>query len=262
LNGLCLCLLALSLAQTSGGPFRNLDFEEVNTNAVAVTLCGFPTYCGYGPVEELLPGWKLYFRTNLLTIIGYNHPGDGGSFPTIVTKEEQIGFLPNSIAGKFGLYIAPGTDSPFTLTQEGEIPANAQILTAAGGARGFMPIQLMVNGTPLILSTALRGWDVSAFAGQTVELEFLFDRNPNFESPVILIDSFSFVVPNVAIVRSGATVTVSWPFLPTGFVVESTSDMSAMNWPPLLEVPIINNHRWEVTLPVSLPYRYFRLHKP
>jgi hypothetical protein len=256
----------LSDAQSSANvrsPFRNLDFEEVNTNAVGLTLCGLPTYCGYGPIGELLPGWKLYFRKNLLSIIGYNHPGDGGSFPTIVTKEEQTWFLPNSVSGNFGLYIEPGTDHPFTLTQEGDVPANAQTLTLRGGARGFTPIQLMVNRTPLTLSTALRGWDVSAFAGQTVELKYLFEQKPlNFESDIILIDSFSFVVPNLAIGRSGMSVTVSWPFLPAGFVVEFTSDMSAMNWQPLLEVPIMNNNRWEVTLPASLPHRYFRLHKP
>ena len=68
---------------------------------------------------------------------------------------------------------------------------------------------------------------------------------------------------NLTIVRSNsATVTVSWPFPSAGFVLESTTSLSPMNWVPAPEVPTTNNVCLEVTAPLEPQERYFRLHKP
>jgi hypothetical protein len=66
----------------------------------------------------------------------------------------------------------------------------------------------------------------------------------------------------LAIVRNDTSVTVSWPFPSTGFVLESTTNLSPANWQPVAEAPMVNNGRWEVTLPVDQQQRYLRLHKP
>jgi hypothetical protein len=66
----------------------------------------------------------------------------------------------------------------------------------------------------------------------------------------------------LAIVRHDRTVTVSWPFPSTGFVLESTTNLNPPNWQPVVEVPMAIEGRWEVTLPVDQAQRYLRLHKP
>jgi hypothetical protein len=57
------------------------------------------------------------------------------------------------------------------------------------------------------------------------------------------------------------TVTLSWPFSSTTFVLESTPVLSPANWLPAGS-PLTNNGRWEVTVPFNQGERYFRLHKP
>jgi hypothetical protein len=66
----------------------------------------------------------------------------------------------------------------------------------------------------------------------------------------------------LAIARTDISVTVSWPFPSTGFILESTTSLSAPNWQPGGDPPIRNNNRWEVTVPLGEPERYFRLRKP
>jgi len=64
------------------------------------------------------------------------------------------------------------------------------------------------------------------------------------------------------VVRSNSTAVVSWPFPSTGFVLESTTNLSLMNWQRAVETPTTNNARLEVTVSADQQARYFRLHKP
>ena len=66
----------------------------------------------------------------------------------------------------------------------------------------------------------------------------------------------------LAIVRGGTTVTLSWPFPSTGFVLESTPSLSPQTWQPAVEAPTTNNGRMDLTVPANLRERYFRLRKP
>jgi hypothetical protein len=66
----------------------------------------------------------------------------------------------------------------------------------------------------------------------------------------------------LAIARTDSSVTVSWPFPSTGFILESTTSLSTPNWQPAGDAPIRNDDRWEVTVPLGEPERYFRLRKP
>src|SRR5439155_11752682 len=129
---------------------------------------------------ELLPGWNLYAGTRALSIVAYNNPGDLGADPSIITREAQSGAgFPNSLSGNYGLFVASGRlQSPFNLLQDGEVPADARFLTVQGGSLGENPVELTVNGNSLPYSHAIRGlgWDVSLFAGQSVELRFVFPQ--------------------------------------------------------------------------------------
>ncbi len=58
------------------------------------------------------------------------------------------------------------------------------------------------------------------------------------------------------------TATISWPAPSTGFVLESAANLGAPDWRTAAEVPTTHNGRWEVTVSLDQPGRYFRLHKP
>ena len=79
----------------------------------------------------------------------------------------------------------------------------------------------------------------------------------------VLLNTCASAGVELAIVRSNSTTAVvSWPFPSTGFVLESTTNLSLTNWQRAVEVPATNNGRLEITVSADPQARYFRLHKP
>jgi len=78
----------------------------------------------------------------------------------------------------------------------------------------------------------------------------------------VLLNTCASAGFNLAIARSNSTVTVSWPLSSTGFVLESTTDLTLTNWQSASEVTATNNGRLEVSVPLDQAKRYFRLRKP
>jgi hypothetical protein len=66
----------------------------------------------------------------------------------------------------------------------------------------------------------------------------------------------------LSIVSSNSTLTLSWPFPSTGFVLESTPSLRPPNWQPAPESAVTNHSLLEVLVPVNPGSRYFRLRKP
>ena len=62
-------------------------------------------------------------------------------------------------------------------------------------------------------------------------------------------------------VRNDTSVTISWPFPSTGFVLESTTSLNPPDWQPAAEVAATNNGRWEIRVQLDGLERYFRLRK-
>jgi hypothetical protein len=67
---------------------------------------------------------------------------------------------------------------------------------------------------------------------------------------------------NLVIARTGSSVTVSWPFPSTGFILESKADLNLTGWQPATGQLMTNNGLLELTIPLNQRERYFRLHKP
>ena len=78
----------------------------------------------------------------------------------------------------------------------------------------------------------------------------------------ILLNTCVSAGPDIAIVGSNATATVSWPLPSTGYVLESTASLSLTNWQLAPEMRTTNDARLEVSVPLSQQERYFRLRKP
>jgi len=56
-------------------------------------------------------------------------------------------------------------------------------------------------------------------------------------------------------------VVLFWPFPFTGFGLQSSTNLSAPAWQAATEVPSTNHGRWEVTVQINQPQRYFRLQR-
>jgi uncharacterized protein (DUF2141 family) len=78
----------------------------------------------------------------------------------------------------------------------------------------------------------------------------------------VLLNTCASTAPSLSIVSSNSTLTLSWPFPSTGFILESTPSLRPPNWQPAPESAVTNNGLLEVLVPVNPGSRYFRLHKP
>ena len=78
----------------------------------------------------------------------------------------------------------------------------------------------------------------------------------------VLLNTCVSASPSLAASLSNTTLTVSWPFPSSGFVLESATSLSLPDWQPAPESAVTNNALLEVMVPVNPGSRYFRLHKP
>ncbi len=74
--------------------------------------------------------------------------------------------------------------------------------------------------------------------------------------------AFEFFDMPLSIVRSGSTVSLSWPSAPTGFRLYSSTSLSPANWSPVNTAPTVSNGRNVVTLSISPGDQFFRLERP
>jgi len=178
-------LYALAFASTCSfaGQFQNLDFDAATTN---ITI-GLPPDqgAGYGSTSDLLPGWQLLQGTGPVSLVGLNLNPISLGVASIYDHDSQ-GF-PASVLGRYSLGLYPGYNlifdyQPFSLQQTGDIGANMQTIRFLNYGS---PFEVMVNGTRISLTyeyqpgspdldtrQAIVTGDISAFAGQTVQLKF------------------------------------------------------------------------------------------
>lgn len=183
-------LLLLVTRVVQGGEFINLDFELANTNTSQM----FPTTLGFvygsGPVSDLLPGWQLSRGGTNETLLFFNNLPPDPVGQSLISKE-ALNFY-QEVFGRGGFQgeyvLAFTTDQiPFVLSQTGEVPADARLLTVRWGGYGPLFREIRINGT------LIENGDVSAFAGQLVELQLIMQSGgaPSY----FAVDTISFSVP-------------------------------------------------------------------
>src|SRR5256884_1322846 len=177
------CALGLALSSAFAATFQNLDFDSATTN---ITLSLPPDQgVGYGPASDLLPGWQLFQGTDPVSLVGYDL--NPISLPDASIYDANSQGFPAPVSGRYSLGLYPGYNAlfeyePLSLVQTGDIGANVQSIRFINYGS---PFELRVNGTliPLRYEFQLAGTnldtrlanvvgDVSAFAGQTVQLKF------------------------------------------------------------------------------------------
>jgi uncharacterized repeat protein (TIGR03803 family) len=74
---------------------------------------------------------------------------------------------------------------------------------------------------------------------------------------------FSLALPQLAIIRSGAGVILTWPTNAAGFVLQSASNLvSPADWTAVSPGPVVLNGRNTVTNSLASGTRFFRLFHP
>ena len=217
-KSLALICLSIALQQVRGAPFQNLDFDAGQTN---ITISIPPDEGdGYGPVADLLSGWRLLQGTNEVSLIGLNLNPIGLGVSSIYNADSQGFDAP--VFGNYSLGLYPGYNllfeyRPFTLVQQGDLGPEIRSIRFFnyGG-----PVELRLNGTLIPLDYAYQPGgtdpdtrlavvtgDVSDFAGEFVELRLTTVDAPN--SAVNGLDSIEFttqIVPEpgvLALLSSG-----------------------------------------------------------
>ena len=164
--------IALLPSLSGGAPFRNLGFDEVNTNAVDFNA---GPVSGQGSTGELLPGWQLYHGDTPVTMMGFNFLPTTGDLATVFNHDPQSPWRAYPpIDGRYGLCLQEVAGSEaYTLIQTGEIPEGTRFLSYF-----FIqnPMSLSINGEAITPDPTYSDFaeqvvrDVSRFAGKEVEL--------------------------------------------------------------------------------------------
>ncbi len=160
-----------ALSVYAQGTFQNLDFESAYPNIQPSSPSG------QYPVTTLLPDWTVYLGTNQQTQMGYQLISFGATFVSLLNTNSIYGF--SSISGQYSVLLQGGVDAPdASISQAGLVPAGTESIQFEALA-GAGPLFLSLGGQNIPVLTlgtgpnyTLFGGDVSAFAGQTAQLEF------------------------------------------------------------------------------------------
>jgi hypothetical protein len=189
------CLLAASVCALGAGPFRNLGFEEANTNSATLywgrdALGEKFILTGSGPTADLLPGWEVLLGGERQAGVAYNNVNFG--YPSLTIYDRVTLGHPLETENRFYVQLATLTpDSPagvpVSIVQTGLVPADAKYLSWDDDTLSGPIVRPSVNGTPLgLVSMTLqpgRGhvtYDVSQYADQEVTLALtLFPWGPH-----------------------------------------------------------------------------------
>jgi hypothetical protein len=190
-----LLLLAAWPILAHAAPFQNLGFDQARTNTLSPDPG--PILRGIGPTEDLLPNWELTRGGIPQPTMGLNLDLLSFGYATLISAD-QSGFFRFPVDGAYALRLVgtPGNQEPFALSQRGDFPADALFLSYRYSGFEFA---LTLNGTPIrpvIETSTLQAFDISQFAGQTVDLQLTAQGPlmPN-QAGISYIDSIAFVIP-------------------------------------------------------------------
>lgn len=236
---LLICCFGLAAALAPAAPFVNLDFESAKPE-------------NGNRIRDLMPGWLL----NGSSDNGMNYNGDCDEFCGAFISRAGLAtgdlylttYFPNGLHGNYGLGLAPKPDFPLTLSQRGDVPAEAKYLylDAQVSQGAYVLVYLDTSRVTEQFVNGAFYTDISAFAGKTVNLELRFYSNqvtpaiaPAIGVPpaVVGLDAVVFLVPPKLETASPSLgtngFTLSWTNdVSTRYQVEFTTNFPA-KWQPI-----------------------------
>jgi len=188
------------------GTFQNLDFESAN-----VPPSGPQPYGTFVSVGSALPDWTAYLGTGRLTQVGYNSPTAGTATISLLgptwNNSDVALYRVGIIDGNYSVTLQSGgmpanilVGENASIGQNGTVPATAESVQFEALAIGpfsvsfagnaLDPVALSSGRSPDGLAYTLYGANISAWAGQSGELEFTADYNVH--DPYLVLDDISF----------------------------------------------------------------------
>ena len=97
--------------------------------------------------------------------------------------------------------------------------------------------------------------------GVTIDL-FLFSTHTNLMEYYTQTELDNLLtLPKLAISSAGANALLSWP-TDTGFILESTSSLSAPSWTPVMDPAVVGGNRNTLTVEATSGLKFYRLRQP
>lgn len=177
IKNIILIILILILRQNGEAQgFLNLNFESANPS-------GHPPNSSDVPVTSAFPGWSVSYGTpgvgtNAASTVWYDGLSLGGAFVSVNDTNTGSGFVP--LQGRYSAYLFGGLSSGgnptySTISQTGLVPnGTLSLLMDVKPWNGF---SVSLGGQTINMvalqtfsSYTLYGGDISAFAGQSVQL--------------------------------------------------------------------------------------------
>jgi hypothetical protein len=197
--------LCVALFPTEGGEaaaFENLGFENVDLSHLSSTNVANGVLMGVGTVSDLLPGWALTDGKGVRRTFMVYNAFPVGSNEAVLWENAHLS-RPYFADGKYSLALyALGS---FKVSQTGDVPIGMNGLMLLRGPQGFGdPLTVSMNGEILNVLRAQGStnvvYDVSKFAGRTVDLDLTVWQLQFPHDDSALLGSLAFVVPEPSVV--------------------------------------------------------------
>jgi hypothetical protein len=195
--------IAICGTQAQLAPYRNLDFELADITKLQLFQTE-PYLSGWGTVSDLLPYWHLSFGGTDVSVSFLNGLAAEAGGQSLLSKEAVGMFLSplqNVVQGRYAMGFTVDLDRRFSLTQTGTVPPDAQMIALDKESLTFDLLEMRLGGTVIPLEQLTEGsltlvGDVSAFAGQTAELELsTWLSSPSSFGNHVVVDNIRFIVP-------------------------------------------------------------------
>jgi hypothetical protein len=240
----------------------NLDFEKstmLSTNGAGSGVVNVPGWTAYGGYfySNYSGGTTLIYNDQPLDCSGVCLEGTDYELPSAQAFQGHYSVL--LLGGKVD---ACGNGA--AIGQTGQIPATVRSLIYWG--QSWNSLQITFNGQALCFVPVGSGpnytifqADISAYSGLTGELLF---AAPTGGSGMIDYIQFSSarLLTKLTMIRAGRNLMLSWPTSLTGFILQSTTNLSSpIVWTPVPAAPVLVDGVYTVTIPVWATQQFYRL---
>jgi hypothetical protein len=190
----CILVFGYEFSVLGQGTFQNLNFE----GAFGLPSSTSPVLV---PVTNALPGWTVYEGGTQVNQVFYNGVSAGSALVTLIGTNPAGPFFP-ALDGNYSATLDAGeTSSGFgaaAIGQTGTVPSSAKsIIFIANFKTSALSLSFDGQVIPIFQLAASAGYqtyggDISAYAGQTGELQFTESPTPANEFNISYLDDIQF----------------------------------------------------------------------
>jgi hypothetical protein len=256
---------SLAIADFNGDGTNDLAFATGGTNVTI--LLGFTN-------GTWRPAANNYFAgTNCQSVVAGDFNGDGtndlvaANFGTPSLPDGTVSFLYGNGNGTFRAPVHYFAGAHPIYVTAADFNGDGKLDLAVRYLNGFGVSVMLGNGDgtfqPPFGFDALNNSSMGALAFGDLNGDGKPDLAlPNLATSIsVLLNTCTAIGPGLSIIRGSSSFMISWPLSAGSFILESTMNFNPPNWQPVTEPLTTNNGQVQITPPLILPGRFFRLHQ-